>query len=172
MVGDIINDAKKVAYLVSVYPKKNLQEIVAMLFMPAIAKDVAIWEAQVQKWVEVDKVAGTIRTTYEGVDPNEDEWITAIISRIMYGLRHENGREEDIDEVLFLEWLAGYPAHDVLISINMLMDQGRISNYEIKDGKNIYTFYTLAENLTQEWGKKRFKKADKLKVKDKNKLDI
>lgn len=172
MVTSIMDDAKKVAYLVRRYPGKTIKDVLAMLAMPMISKDCALWEAERQGWVTIDKGAGTIAATSEDVAIVEDDSIQAIMDRITFGLRHQNEIEEDIDEVQFLEWLAGFPPHDVLISINMMLGKGKISNYEVHDGENIYTFYTLPHNVSQGWGKKRFKKTKGLVLKAKDELTV
>lgn len=174
MVTTVINDAKKVAYLVETYPEKDLDDIVAILSMPNIAKDCALWEAELQGWIALDKEKRGIKYLGErkSIVPNEDDSTLNIKSRVLYLLRHENGRQYDIDEFTLLSWLTGYLPHDILIAINTMVDDKVIAHYNIVDKENTYDFYTLPENVSNAWGKKNFKKKAGLKTKIKAEVEI
>jgi len=168
MVNDIINDARKVAYLVYLYPKKGLQQIAELMSMPPIAKDCAIIEASRQGWVEISKKKGQLTLTTEEIpEPTFDDMMVMIRDRVRFIIKHHNSEEQDIDEVVLLQMLVGYPVQDILITLNLMLDEGTIANYTIAEGKkgeNVYTFWTMPENVGKEWGRKRFPDQSTLKV--------
>ena len=178
MANDIINDARKVAYLTATYPKKSLQQILEMFnTWPAINKDCAVWEAVSQGWVEVSKKGGNITLTADEVPvPHVDELITIIQSRLLYWMKHQAAMERDLDDSVMVELIAGFPVHDLIIAINLMLDDLIIENYTITEGKkgeNVYTVWTLPENRSKEWGRKHFKPtAINLTVADKNELTL
>lgn len=174
-MSTVLNDARKIAYLAHLYPGKKLSEIMDIMFIPGIARDTALWEAEEQKWVAVDLKKDTV-TSLEIVElPDEDDWLSAIRERIEYLIEHQNAREEDVDEVILLDLLHGYSTHDVLVAINLLLDDGSISNYTVTEGKekeNVYTFYCLPEHEGSHWGLKRFPNKEGLEIAAKNELTL
>jgi len=175
MVTSIDQDAKKVAYLCKCYPDKKLHEIIGMIMMPNIAKDCALWQAERMGYVSIDAKKDKIELLAKEITPDMDDNLEAVMNRIEFGVTRQNSIEQDIDEEMFLQWLQGYMPQDTLIAINLLMEQGVISNYNIlegRGGKNVYTFYTLPKNEVNEWGRKNFPKKNGLVVRPKSKLTL
>lgn len=108
--------------------------------------------------------------------------VESIKASILYAFGRLAKLEADMEENYFGNWTAGYPAHDVMIATKALINEKKIATYEIKDrvelplskkakGKgvkpeireDIYTFYTLFENLENRWGAKQFKEQENLR---------
>lgn len=169
-------NAHKVTYLVKCYPKHTADKIIGLLQMPAININTALWSAQdLGLLAKPDDETGMIELLKEPEHWEFGEFERELEYMMMLAFKHMAENEIDLEENQVDEWTYGYPAHDVMIAMKRLIEREKLATYDIddpqldkkgrqvKDDKgepviNVYTFYTLKENLGKEWGRKAFKK--------------
>lgn len=165
----MLTNANKVSYLFQQFPKHSPSELIALLQMPPIEVNSAMWLAQELGWItELDKKKDRIKFV-EAPDNWHFGWVEDVLeTTLAYCFKRLAQDETDLDEHFLSEWTAGYPAHDVIIAMKRLLADKVLSEYVLtdvdKDGtENKYKFFTLYENRDKQWGKKSFKKAPKTK---------
>lgn len=148
----------KIAYLVEQYPEKNLEGIIEMLVMPAIEINTGLWLAQDLGILSAPDPETGLMTVLKAPKAWEfGKAVTELQEMILYAYGKMNANETDQEEFDYSAWCMGYAAHDALIAMKQLLEQKKMAQYEVVDGENTYTFYTLYENGEQEWGRKQFK---------------
>lgn len=156
-------DAHKVAYLIQQFPKHTMAEIIALLVMPAIDINTAIWAAQDMNLIgEPDEKTGKAELLEppKSWDFGTDE--KHLENVLLYCFGQLAKKETDLEETYLSNWTNGYTAHDVLIALRRLLESRQLAEYQIDDTDkqgvvNAYTFFTLYDNREQLWGTKQFK---------------
>lgn len=181
----------KLLYLVNEYPEKKLTArdpenpsidigISGIFQSTPIDFNVAVWAAQDLGYIELDREMNVTVKKF----PKEEEFgplIEHLLKVIPYSLAKINQEEADVEDNYFGNWTAGYPAHDVMIAVRKLIKDKKIASYTVTNktemplskkqkGKgvkpeiveDVYTFYTLPENLEKRWGEKQFEDPEKL----------
>ena len=170
----MIENAQKVAFIAKTYPEKNIVEVSQMFQTSPIEFNAGAWAAQDLGYIEVDK---------EGVVTIKDlpsEWsfgdlIEHLMVELPFTIGKLNINQADIEDEYLTSWCAGFPAQDVIIATKLLLEQGKLASYEVKNETKIepnreqrrkgaekktivdtYTFYTLPENADKRWGEKQF----------------
>lgn len=171
--------AQKIVFISLKYPKHNLTQIVVLLKGYKGADiDLAIYYAQDKGWIEV--------TDTGKVDENKFPIKSIRVSKIIpfkFGKDSEEmkGRvllimdqvakdNRDVEEYPLTAFFNEFPACDLLIAIQELLNEGMITSYGITDdsnefGKSDYTYYSLAKNNGKFLGKNDFKDQSKITVK-------
>lgn len=160
MTPRVIQNANKIAYLVQQYPEKNAGQIISLLELPPIDINAAMWAAVDNKWIsEPDKEdGGAVRFLKAPESWDFGPSCNELIDMVYYCMEKLNARGDDMEENYMSNWTLGYSAQDTLISMRRLIENKQLAKYEIEDGENSYTFFTLYENLEQQFGQKQFKK--------------
>jgi len=163
-MGTIEQNALKLAYIVSKYPKHNLSQILSLMQLPGIDVNCAVWQAEDMGWLKVPDKDEPIEIV---TLPNFffDDEVYDLMENLTFTFRHLANKKQDPNEYFLNQWVGGYPSHDFLIAMQELTDSKTIASYTITDPKDgTYTFYTLSENLGKDWGKSQFKDQKKLIV--------
>lgn len=156
----MVENANKFAYLVQQYPEHNLDQLVALLQMPAIDINTAIWAAQDMSLVSPpDKQTKFVQFLVETPAWNFGEVEANLEIALMYAFGRLAAEETDLEEHYLSQWTAGYTSHDTLIALKRLIETKKLAQYAIEDGDSTYQFFTLFENKNELWGNKQFKKA-------------
>lgn len=157
----MLENANKVAYLIQQYPDRSLPEIINLLELPGVEINTAIWYATELGWIsEPDKDEGAVRF----LEAPKDGWrfgprIEQLKDMLVYSFEKLAKKEQDLEENYLSNWTAGYTTQDTMIAVRSLIKEDKLlADYEVEDGENKYTFYTLEKNREQEWGRKQFKK--------------
>lgn len=155
----MLKNANKVAYLVEQYPEHKISQTIALLAMPSIEINTAIWAATELNFITApdkatEKVAlATPPETWQFGHEVED-----LRETLLYSFEQIAKKEIDLEEYQLSEWTSGYPSHDIIIAMKLLLNGNQLHEYVLEDGENNYTFYTLYENRDKLWGRKAFKK--------------
>lgn len=163
----MLTNANKVAYMFQQFPKHSVPEIVALLQMPPIDVNAAMWYAQELGFItELNKKKDQIKFVKAPKTWDFGTLETTLEDSIQYCFRRLAEDETDLDEKFLSDWTAGYPAHDVIIAMKQLLNDRVLAEYLLtdtdKDGnKNEYKFFTLYENSEMQWGKKNFARPPK-----------
>lgn len=154
-------NAHKFALLAKMYPDKPLEEILKLWTnTPGVDINTAIWHAVTLGLVQ-DPVAG--KPVVFVTAPDQWEFGQAVEDlrfELMYALHKMAEKEQDMDENFLGNWTLGYMPHDIMIAVDSLLDEKKLTRYTLTDPndlKSTYTFYTLYENGEQMWGRKFFK---------------
>lgn len=157
-------NAHKVAYLVSQYPEKTMNEIINMFQLAPVDMNAAIWAAidlklisQPDEKTHIATLAKKPKTWEFGPD------VEHLIDTVYYCFEKANAEEKDLEENYMNNWLMGYAPQDHFIAIRRLLENKQLAQYELEDGENAYDFFTLYENRDKLWGRKQFKQ-DPLKT--------
>lgn len=154
----MLNNANKVAYLVQQYPEHKLEQIVALLGMPAIDINTAVWYAvEVGFITEPNKETGKIELAKPPKTWDFGPDYDSLEDMMLYAFQKTAKQETDLEEHYVSNWTLGHTSHDVIIAMLRLLEDKKIAKYVIEDGENPYTFYTLYENREKLWGRKQFK---------------
>lgn len=160
ITNKMLHNANKVAYIAQQYPEHKLGQIIALLGMPAIDINTAIWAATELGFIEEPNkatgeiVIGKLPDTWDFGQEVED-----LKEALVYSFTELAKKETDLEETYLGNWTNGYPAHDVLIAMKQLLGDKVLAEYDLTDPmdlKSTYTFYTLYENGEQMWGRKQF----------------
>lgn len=181
LTGKSLENVHKLVFLANEYPGKQFIEIANMLQMGALDKNVAIWRAQDAGFLTINE-----DDSYT-VDLVPDKWelggdVANLVELITYTFKRLARDETDMEENILGNWCVGYPVHDVMIALKTLINDKVLVDYEVKHfddkpqskkakgrGKqpeqveNVYTFYTLYENMEMRWGAKQFKNQEELR---------
>lgn len=170
MVTDKIRfNAQKIMNLVALYPDNTFDQTIALLQMPAIDINTAVWYAIDMGWItepDPETKKSSLVLNADGTAPDlniDDPNFKNLEDAIIYGFEKLAEKENDLEEFSLSQWTNGYPAHDVMIAMKGLLVEEVLAEYVIEDGKENYTFYTLFKNKDKLWGRKQFKK-DPLKA--------
>lgn len=167
----LYQESRRLLYIASKYPSMTIQELHKFMGVPPIVLDSAVWtlaEHGLAKVIEVKNDEGTVeqRLRLLGDAPvtytEDDVDVAEVQDIIVYALHHMNGKEEDVEEHMMSQWLAGYHPGTLIIAMHQLTDNQVVATYTLhdvdKDGvDNEYIFYTLFENKDHQWGQKQFK---------------
>lgn len=155
--------AHKFVFLAKRYPDHDLQKLIQLFEMAPIDINAAIWRAKEMEMVTIKDKEGLITLHPEKIAEYKfGPEVDVIKDRLLYALKKMNENEGDMEEFVLSQWFRGYGAHDLLIGLWNLIDDGKIAMYSVKENKNdeessTYVFYTLIENLGKEFGRKQFK---------------
>lgn len=163
----MLHNANKITYLIEQFPKHSPEEILALLQMPPIDVNAAMWYAQELGWItDINKKTNKMKLL-----ATPDMWDFGPLEKtledeIEFCFQRLGKDETDLDEKFLSDWTNGYPAHDVIIAMKRLLNDRVLFEYRLtdtdKDGnENVYKFFTLYENSEMQWGKKNFNKAPK-----------
>jgi hypothetical protein len=153
-----IENAHKITFLVESYPNHTLAKIIELLQMPAIDINAATWYAQEEGWItQVDEETGMVALAFDEHVYHFGKSVTNLEEKLLYCFEKLASKETDLEENYLSNWTLGYPAHDVMIALRDLEEDGLLAQYQIEDGENKYIFFTLAENKDKVWGQKQFK---------------
>jgi hypothetical protein len=164
---NMLHNANKVAYLFQQFPKHSVPEIMALLQMPPIDVNAAMWLAQELGFItELDKKKDQIKFVKAPETWDFGPLESGLEDALTYCFKRLGQDEKDLDEQFLSDWTNGYPAHDVIIAMKRLLNDRVLFEYHLtdtdKDGTdNVYKFFTSFENSEMQWGKKNFKKAPK-----------
>ena len=152
-------NANKLAFLAQQYPEHKLPQLLALFQMPAIDINATVWAAQELNFIsepdaDTEEVKLLRPPKIWNFGPVEKE----LEDLIIYSFTQLAKKEVDLEENYMANWTAGYTGQDTLIAAKHLIEQHKLASYEIEDGENSYTFFTLYENSEQLWGSKQFKK--------------
>lgn len=159
----MLENAHKITYLVTQYPKHTMPEIIALLQMPAIDINTAFWAAQDMDYIAEPTKDGSLVLKYPPEVYDFGETVPELKEALLYCFTMLAKEEVDLEENYLSQWVTGYTTQDVTVAMKLLLNERKLAEYTISDGENNYTFYTLFENLEQEWGRKQFKKPPKIK---------
>jgi hypothetical protein len=157
----MFNNAMKLTYLVEQYPEHTAGQIFALMIMPPIQINTALWYAIDAGWVsKPDGETGEI-TLLKKPDAWEfGDVLYSLKHMIEYGFKKMAENETDMEEFGFNSWTEGYASHDIAIATMLLIAEGKLATYRLqdpKDLKSIYLYYTLPENRDKLWGRTQFK---------------
>lgn len=174
--GNVLHDMHKLLYLANEYPTKTIQGVGKLFHLSVLDLNAAIWRAQDYNYLTVNEDSKFT------VDRVPDKWefgteVETVMENVTYTLTRLAKEEADLLEIYLNNWAEGISPHDYLVAMKKLLSDRVIASYEIKDtvpvkgtvgkkGKTreeIYTFYTLFENLEHRWGTKQFKNQESLK---------
>lgn len=170
----MIENAQKVAFIAKTYPEKNIVEVSQMFQTSPIEFNAAAWAAQDLGYFTVAPdnsiKLGDLPEVWE-----LGELVDHLMTELPYALKKLNSEQADIEEEYLGQWTAGFPAQDVIIVTKLLLAEGKIASYEVKNETHInpnreqrragaekktivdtYIFYTLPENADKRWGEKQF----------------
>lgn len=165
----MLQNANKVVYLASQFPDHTLTQLIGLLQMPSIDINTAIWKAIELGWLsKPDSETGHIKVLQKPERWYFGEDIDDLQTTLLYAFEELATQETDMEEYSINAWLNGYPTHDFLVAMRVLIEDKQLHEYVIEDGKNKYTFYTLYRNKDKLWGRKQFK-SDPLGGKDDDK---
>lgn len=152
-------NAHKIAFLLEQYPDHNIDKIMSLLQMPPIDINAGVWAAVELKLIsEPDlKKGGAVQLLNKPKKWDFGPNITDLCTNIIYCFNKLALKEQDLEENYLTNWLGGYSSQDTLIAIKLLISEQKLAEYEIEDGENAYTFFTLWDNREQLWGRKQFK---------------
>jgi hypothetical protein len=154
----IKQNAQKFAYLVEVYSEKTLPEIISLFQMGPIDINTAIWAAVDLGYIsDMDQEDQHAHFIADGLTWSFGPEIEYLKEALTYAFEKLNEQEKDMEENYLSNWLGGHSAHDTLIAVKLLLEDGTLHEYEIEDGENSYIFYTLKKNEGKNWGQKQFK---------------
>lgn len=154
----MLENANKVAYIVQQWPEKKLADVVAMLQMPAIEINTALWyAADIGFITEPDKENNSVAVKNLPETWQFGERVDTLIDMLRFAFEQLEKKETDLEENYMSNWTVGYASHDVIIAMRRLQEEDEIVDYHIEDGENTYTFYTLSRNKDKLWGRKQFK---------------
>lgn len=154
----MLENANKVVYLAEQYPEHNLTQLISLLQLPAIDINNAVWAAIDMGWLtEPDKKTKRVEVLQRPEPYYFGESVDDLQDILLYAFERLGKQETDLEEYSLSQWVQGYPSHDVLIAMRLLLDGKKLHEYMIEDGENNYTFYTLYENKDKVWGSKQFK---------------
>jgi hypothetical protein len=169
-----MQDVHKAVFLCQAYPDKTIREIASLMELGAVDINNALWRAEDLKFIEVEEQRTfKILKTPETWELGED--VAYLREQLLYTFSHMARSEADIEENYLGNMTKGYPAHDVAIVMKQLLSDGTVVDYQLTNStemplskkakgrgekpeivKDTYTFYTLAENVEHQWGKKQF----------------
>lgn len=178
--GKDLHDVHKFVYMANEYADKTIDEIAGLFVdMAPIDVSVAVWRAQDLGMVELSDGSRQAKVIIHDL-PKKWEFgpeAERLISQIKYTFKRTARDEKDIEEHYLMNMMQGYKPVDVMISMKFLMNQKFLGSYTVEDitvlkpatkkkpariDKAVYTFYSIYDNLEQEWGRKQFKDAEKL----------
>lgn len=155
----MMHNAHKLTFLVEQYPGHKLADVILLLELPAIEINCAVWLAvQLELVTEPGEKTGIIELISPPEEYDFGDEVADLKDMILYSFQQLAKKETDLEENYLSQWTTGYPSHDVIIAMKLLIDERSLAEYELPDGKEIYKFYTLYENMEQLWGRKQFKK--------------
>jgi hypothetical protein len=160
----MIENANKLTYLRKLYPELSSEDLLKLLQVSDLDKNVAIWLAEELGFITVDDGEITLNQAPETWALGKD--IKSLQDTIVYCFKQLAKRETDLDEHFLVDWLIGYPSQNSLLAVQQLVDDRVLFEYNLTDesaktGLSVYRFYTLYENSEMQWGKKNFAKAPK-----------
>jgi hypothetical protein len=161
------DNANIITFLVQQFPDFTLDQLVdpesgLLSQMPGLEVNAALWQAQELGWLKQNK-NGMFKVLEVPVTWQFGETINDLQDEIVYCFKQLGKSETDIMETFFSQWTAAYKAHDILVAMKQLLNDGVIVQYMLTDdapkvGKSVYTFFTSKENDGKEWGRKQFKR--------------
>lgn len=166
-------NANKFSFIAHAYPEHKLSDVLALLQLPSIDLNAAVWVSVDNGWIGQPALDGTFERLEKPEKWAFGDSVLQIQSLLEYCLVKLAEKESDIEEYTLSEWASGHASHDLLIALQLLLNDGIIATYSLKDyvynedgskmvdeeGKTIpsdYTFYTLFNNRKHQWGKKQF----------------
>ncbi len=166
----IEENAKKFVFLAKHFPDMKVSSLIDLFQLPGLDINLAMWRAENMGWISIDKKNDKLKLLKPVGDLqfNFGEEVAGLKDRVILAFKKLAFTESDLQEEFFLEWCGGYPNHDTLVSMKQLFDEGILSSYTITDKadkKSIYTFFSLSENSSKEWGRKYFKEGTTLTIK-------
>lgn len=170
-----LQDVHKAVFICNEYPDKTIREVASLFELGALDINNALWRAEDLGFITVEE-ARTFKVNKLPAEWNLGEDVDLLREALLYTFNHMARSEADLEETYLSNMTKGYPAHDVAIVIKGLLREGVIVNYDLTNTtvmpnkskkargrgepgetvKDTYTFYTLTENLEQQWGKKQF----------------
>lgn len=180
--GKDLNNVHKLVFLANEYKKESIREVGRLFAMTMLDINATIWRARDLGYLVIDEETGGYT-----VDTVPDKWqfgveIDQLMSTIKYVFEKLAEQETDLEDEDLGKWTAGHLTHDVAVAMKRLTDERVIATYEITTSTDVpiskkakgrgkkpktfdstYTFYTLWENMEQQWGRKRFPNKDKIK---------
>lgn len=155
---NMTENANKIAFLVESYPKHTMSQIIALVQLPAIDINAAIWYATELGFIgEPDEKTGVPPLLNRPMVWNFGEAEGDLEDELVYCFKQLAKKETDLEENYLSNWTAGYSNHDTLIAVKSLEQEGVLAQYQIEDKENKYIFFTLAENKDKLWGQHQFK---------------
>lgn len=179
--GKALEQVHKIVFLANEYPSKTMQEIAKLFEMPPLDINIAIWRAADMGFLTIDE--NNKFTIHEVPDKWElGDNINFLKTQLTYYFSHLARDEADLEETYLSNLTAGYPAHDHLIVMKLLLSERILTSYKLIEEIEIpvskkakvrgkkplkhdqaYTFFSLWANSEQQWGRKQFKEGTKLK---------
>lgn len=168
----IDENAKKLVYLASKYPSHNIAQVFALMQLPGIDLNCALWHAADMGWMklpEKDKPLELLELP-SFVFGSE---LVDLEDRLLYSFRKFAQKEQDPGEYMLNDWCRGYPSHDLAIALLRLIESEVIADYKAaeifkdesgKKHRTEYTFYTLKENLGKDWALTQFARPKEIKI--------
>jgi hypothetical protein len=169
-----LQDVHKAVFLCNVYPDKTIREIASLMEMGAVDINNALWRAEDMGFISVEE-ARTFKVLKTPEEWNLGEDVAHLREQLLYTFSHMARSEADVEENYLGNMTKGYAAHDVAIVMKQLLGEGLLVDYQLTNStemplskkakgrgekpeivKDTYTFYTLAENVEHQWGKKQF----------------
>ncbi len=176
----MIENAQKIAFIAKTYPEKNIVEISQLFQTSPIEFNAGAWAAQDLGYFTVAP-DNSVKLGDLPEEWNFGELTEHLLVELPYAIAKLNAEQADIEEEYLGNWTAGFPAQDVIIVTKLLIEQGKLASYEVKNETVIspnreqrrkgakpeivvdtYTFYTLPENVDKRWGEKQFEDPEKL----------
>jgi len=175
MSNQMRENAYKLAFIVNAYPDKDMNALQQLFVdMPGLDFNCAAWLAEEMDIVKLNQVKKTIEMDNlpEFTEDRLGEDIVHLQDSIIYTLNKFALEEADLQEEMLSTLCMGYKAHDIMIAMKDLLNNGAVRTYRIIDSvvvkkatkkrpaeiaKSAYVFYALAENYDKEWGKSLFK---------------
>lgn len=155
----MLHNANKITYIATQYPQHKVSEVLALLQMPPIDVNTALWLAIELGWLSKPDPETERVEVLNKPDPWEfGTKVDELEAALRYAFEKLADKETDMEEFMLNRWTAGYASHDVLVAMRRLLEDNVLHEYVIEDGDSNYTFYTLYENREHLWGRKQFKK--------------
>lgn len=148
-----------VLYLLEVLKTKKLSELVAVIDLPPLDMNLAIWEAIDREEIEIDEQKNRVKALKEAKPWHNPE----LANKLIRVIQHYASNESNITVGRLNSYMkdpvsgAGYPAHEYLMSMQYLIDKGQVVEEVITVPKtpkrpfHRFVFLCLPENPNEEW---------------------
>ena len=154
----------KFVYLANEYKGAKLQKMFEMFQMPLVDFNAAVWLAEDLGYIEIEKRAKSEDRVKVLALPETFEFgqrVRDLTNTLTYIFNRLAKDKTDLTEDELNSWMVGYPTHDQLVAMKVLINKGVLEDYivttrTLKGATDNYTFYSLAENASKRWGRKQF----------------
>lgn len=160
--------AWQLVLLANKHPEKTISELARMLAYPPLFIIAGLEYGEAELLFSRNREDDMIyprKSALQAYDRTADssallgDEIDEVQNEIIYVLKVNNERYDDIETGKLAYWLQGVSTGAQEIALEGLKRDGLIDVYELpdpKDAKSVYEFITLPQNADNKWGKKQF----------------